>query len=288
MSDKKVWFITGSSTGFGRELAEEALAQGHKVVATARKPETLEDLVSKYPEAARAVRLDVTDRDEVGKAIDEAVRAFGRVDVVVNNAGYGLMGALEEPTDEQIRQQFETNLFGAINVMRGALPQLRRQGGGHVLNVSSVGGFIAFPATGYYTASKFALEALSEALAGEAAQHGVKVTVVEPGAFRTDFNGRSLHLPETRMAAEYPATDEFVNWLQEMDGKQPGDPRKAAQAMIKVVESEHPPLRLPLGEDAVTAIEAELEAVKQDIAPWRATAVDTAFAGATFGAIGGK
>ncbi|MBA3711378.1 MAG: SDR family NAD(P)-dependent oxidoreductase [Pyrinomonadaceae bacterium] len=287
MSDQKVWFITGSSTGFGRELAEEVLAQGYKVVATARKPETLSALVKKYPQTARVARLDVTNKDEAHRAIEEAVEEFGRIDVLVNNAGYGLMGALEEPTDEQIRQQFETNIFGALNVMRAVLPQMRKQQSGHILNISSVGGFIAFPATGYYSASKFALEALSQALAGEAAHHGIRVTIVQPGAFRTDFNGRSLHLPETRMT-EYPATDEFVSWLKEMDGKQPGDPRKAAQAMIKVVESENPPLRLPLGEDSVTAIEAELEAVKKDIAPWREVGIDTAYAGATFGAIGGK
>lgn len=287
MSGKKVWFITGSSTGFGRASAEEVLAQGHKVVATARKPETLSDLVMQYPETARGLRLDVTDKDTVSQAVEEAVKEFGRIDVLVNNAGYGLMGALEEASDEQIRAQFETNVFGALNVMRAVLPQFRKQQCGHILNISSVGGFNAFPGTGYYTASKFALEGLSEALAGEAAHHGIRITIVEPGAFRTDFNGRSLHLPETRMT-EYPATDEFVNWLKEMDGKQPGDPRKAAQAMIKVVESENPPLRLPLGEDAVTAIEAEIEAVRKDIAPWRAVSVDTAFEGATVGAIGGK
>lgn len=287
MIEKNVWFITGSSTGFGRELAEEALTQGHKVVATARKPETLNDLIEQHPQTARVVRMDVTNKDEVQTAVKEAIREFGRIDVLVNNAGYGLMGALEEPTDEQIRQQFETNLFGALNVMRAILPQMRKQQSGHILNVSSVGGFMAFPATGYYSASKFALEALSEALAAEAARHGIRVTIVEPGAFRTDFNGRSLQLPETRMK-EYPATDEFVNWLKAMDGKQPGDPRKAAQAMIKVVESENPPLRLPLGEDAVTALEGKLETVKKGIAPWREVSVDTAFEGAIIGAIGGK
>lgn len=286
MSSKKVWFITGSSTGFGRELAEELLEQGHKVVATARKTEAVQDFVEKYPDTARAVRLDVTKPEEVRAALDEAVKEFGRIDVLVNNAGYGLIGAIEEPSDEQIRQQIETNVFGVINVLRAALPILREQKGGHILNLSSVGGFVSFPSSGYYTASKFAVEALSEALAAEAAHHGVKVTIVEPGAFRTDFNGRSLGVPANQMP-EYPSTQQFLGWLEEMNGKQPGDPRKAAQAMIKITEVENPPLRLILGEDAITTIEAELEKVKQDIAPWRELGVKTTFEGMKAGAIGG-
>lgn len=285
MSEKKVWFITGSSTGFGRELAEEVLAQGHKVVATARKPETLSDLVEKYPEAARTVRLDVTKKDEVNTAIETAMKEFGRIDVLVNNAGYGLIGAIEEASEEQIRAQFETNVFGALNLMRAVLPLMREQREGHILNFSSVGGFVAFPASGFYSASKFALEAFSESLSKEAAHLGIKVTIVEPGAFRTDFNGRSLHVAENRIEA-YPATGEFLGWLQDMDGKQPGDPRKAARALVKIVESETPPLRLPLGEDAVTTIEAQLEAIKQDIAPLREVSVATAYEGATVGSIG--
>ncbi len=287
MSEKKVWFITGSSTGFGRELAEEALAQGYRVVATARKPEVLQNLVEKYPETARAVKLDVTKPDEVRTAIAEAVKEFGKVDVLVNNAGYGLIGAVEEATDAQFRHQFETNVFGAVDVMRAVLPQMREQKSGHILNISSVGGFIAFPSSGFYTASKFALEAFSEALSKEVEAHGIKVTIVEPGAFRTDFNGRSLAVAENRMAELYPSTDFFLGWLQENDGKQPGDPRKAAQAMIKVVESENPPLRLPLGEDAIVAIETELENVKTDITPWRQVGVNTAFEGMKAGMIGG-
>ena len=287
MGEKKVWLITGSSTGFGRELAEEALAQGYRVVATARKPEVLADLVEKFPETACAVKMDVTKPDEVRAAIAEAVKEFGRVDVLVNNAGYGLIGAVEEATEAQFRHQFETNVFGAVDVMKAVLPQMREQKNGHILNVSSVGGFIAFPSAGYYTATKFALEAFSEAIAAEAAHHGIKVTIVEPGAFRTDFSGRSLAVSENRMAEIYPSTDFFLGWLQENDGKQPGDPRKAAQAMIKAVESENPPMRLPLGEDAITAIEAELEKVKNDIAPWRKTGVETTFPGMKASSIGG-
>jgi NAD(P)-dependent dehydrogenase (short-subunit alcohol dehydrogenase family) len=285
-NESRVWFITGSSTGFGRELAEEALAQGHRVVATARRPEALDDLVQKYPQTARAVRLDVTKPEEVRAAVDEAVKAFGRIDVLVNNAGYGLIGALEEVSDEQLRRQFETNFFGAASVLRAALPVLRRQRSGHVLNFSSVGGFVSFPAASPYTATKFALEALSESLAQEVAHLGVKVTIVEPGAFRTDFNGRSLDAPQNRIA-DYAATEQFLNWLRANDGQQPGDPRKAARAVIKAVESANPPLRLPLGADAVGAIEAKLEAVKKEIGEWRQVAVDTAYEGATTSSIGG-
>lgn len=288
MRDKKVWFITGSSTGFGRELAEELLEQGYKVVATARKPEAVQDLVEKYPDTARAVKLDVTKPEEVRAAIDEAVKEFGSIDVLVNNAGYGLMGAIEEASDAQIRKQFETNFFGAVEVIRAALPVLREQKSGHILNFSSVGGFVSYPSAGYYTATKFALEAVSESLAAELALHGIKVTIVEPGVFRTDFGGRSINLPENQLGAEiYPSTEFFINWIKEIDGKQPGDPRKAVKAIIKAVESENPPLRLPLGEDAISAIEAELENVRRDIAPWREVGVNTAFEGMKAGAIGG-
>ena len=287
MSDKKVWFITGSSTGFGRELAEELLEQGHKVVATARKPESLNDLATKFPETARSVKLDVTKPDEVRAAIAEAVKEFGRIDVVVNNAGYGLIGAVEEASIDQIRHQFETNVFGALDVIRAVLPQLREQKGGHILNLSSVGGFVGFPSSGHYSATKFALEAYSESLSKEAEHLGIKVTIVEPGAFRTDFNGRSLAVAENQLPDVYPSTKFFSDWLIENDGKQPGDPRKAAQAMIKAVEAEDTPLRLVLGEDAITTIEADIDAVSKNIAEWRKIGVETNFEGMKAGAIGG-
>ena len=285
-NESRVWFVTGSSTGFGRELVEEALAQGDRVVATARKPETLEDLTRQYPQTAKAIRLDVTKPGEAVAAVEEAVAAFGRIDVLVNNAGYGLIGALEEVSDEDLRRQFETNVFGVVNVLRAALPVLRKQRSGHILNLSSVGGFVSFPATSPYAATKFAVEAFSEALSQELAHLNIKVTIIEPGAFRTDFNGRSL-VPPSQPLADYPVTPQFLNWIQEMDGKQPGDPRKAARAMIKVVAAEKPPVRLPLGEDAITLIEAKLEAVKQELAEWRQTGVETAFDGLTAGTIGG-
>ncbi|MGI8495779.1 MAG: oxidoreductase, partial [Pyrinomonadaceae bacterium] len=238
MSEKqndKVWFITGSSSGFGRELAEQVLERGGKVVATARNVNDVEDFVKKYPETARAVKLDVTEADEIKSAVEKAVEEFGRIDVLVNNAGYGLGGGIEEPSEEQIRRQFETNVFGAIRVMRAALPFMREQKSGHILNISSIGGFRSGPSVGYYTATKFALEALSESLAGEVEHLGIKVTIVEPGGFRTDFAGRSFVMPENRLA-DY-VTSERLDKMSEYDGNQPGDPKKACAAMIQIVET---------------------------------------------------
>lgn len=277
MTEKKVWFITGCSTGLGRDLAEVLLEQGYRVVATARRLDSIADLAERFPANARIASLDVTDRDEITAAVEKAIEEFGRIDVLVNNAGYGLLGAIEEPSTDQIRAQFDTNVFGAVDVMRVVLPQMRRQTSGHVLNMSSVAGFIASGSAGYYAATKFALEALSEALAQETADHGIRVTIVEPGPFRTDFGGRSLSGPEGQMPDVYPGTQKFLDYFAEVDRKQVGDPRKAAQVMIDVVESAEPPLRLPLGELCITRIVSELEKVRADIAPWREAGIATAF-----------
>ncbi|NMG07730.1 oxidoreductase [Brasilonema sp. UFV-L1] len=286
-SSHRVWFITGSSTGFGRTLAEAVLDKGETVVLTARKPEQVEDLTAKFPNRALAVRLDVTKPEEVREAVKQAIATFGRIDVLVNNAGYGTMGAIEELSDEVVRRQFETNVFGALDVTRAVLPHLRQQRSGHILNFSSVGGFVSFPGAGIYCSTKFALEGISEALAQEVAHLGIKVTIVEPGAFRTDFNGRSLVLSDTQIADYEPVISSFRQWLQDNDGKQPGDPKKAALAMIQAVESDNPPLRLTLGADAVSAIDAKLESVKAELYAWKEVAVNTAFEGAEVGAIGG-
>ena len=277
MADKKVWFITGCSTGLGRDLAEVLLDQGYRVVATARRLDSIADLAERFPDKARIAALDVTDRDQISAAVEKAIEEFGRIDVLVNNAGYGLLGAIEEPSTDQIRAQFDTNVFGAVDVMRAVLPQMRRQKSGHILNMSSVAGFIASGSAGYYAATKFALEALSEALAQESADHGIRVTIVEPGPFRTDFGWRSLSGPEGQMPDVYPGTQKFLDYFAEVDRKQVGDPRKAAQVMIDVVESAEPPLRLPLGELCITRIESELEKVRADIAPWREAGIATAF-----------
>lgn len=276
-NDTKVWLITGSSTGFGRALTEAVLKNGYRVVATARKPEQLSDLIEHYPGQVKAIRLDVTKKQEVRDAIRSATETFSRIDVLVNNAGYGTVGAIEEVSDDAIERQFATNVFGALNAMRAVLPLMREQRRGHILNISSVGGFVSYPGSGIYCSTKFALEGLSEALAKEVAPLGIKVTIVEPGAFRTDFSGRSLSTPDQQID-DYAATSgEFVKRAQEMDGKQPGDPNKAAKAMIQAVESDKPPLRLALGEDAVNAINEKLESVKAELDAWKQVSVETAF-----------
>jgi NADP-dependent 3-hydroxy acid dehydrogenase YdfG len=277
MSEKKVWFITGTSSGFGRILAEAVLAKGERVVATARKPEVLRDLIEKYPETARALKLDVTNLEDVKSAIAETVKEFGRIDVLVNNAGYALAGAIEETSNEQIRQQFDTNLFGVLNVTRAALPVLREQKSGHIVNIGSVVGFTAFPSLGYYSATKFALEAVSEALAAEVAAHGIKVTIVEPGPFSTGYSSKSINFGDNLLPEVYPLTAELSGVFSVNDGPTAGDPVKAVKIIIEAVEAANPPFRLPLGLPAFEAIEAKLEQVKQEIAVWRERAIETNF-----------
>jgi NAD(P)-dependent dehydrogenase (short-subunit alcohol dehydrogenase family) len=270
----RVWFITGASTGFGRELAKAALDQGDRVVATARKPETVADLQQQYPDHARAVRLDVTDSAQVKSAVQAAVDAFGRIDVLVNNAGYGLVGALEEVSEEQIRQQFETNLFGLLSVTRAVLPLLREQKSGHILNVTSVGGQVSFPTFGLYHGTKYAIEGISESLAQEVAAFGIKVTIIEPGGFKTDFGSRSL-VRGKRIPAYQPV---YETLLKAFEGATYGDPARAAQAMLQVVESGEPPLRLALGADALHLIRGKFNVELEEYRRWEAVTVSTAFA----------
>ncbi len=287
MTSARVWLITGSSTGFGRALAEAVLNRGENVVLTARNPQHLEDLAAKFPEHSLPVKLDVTKPDEVREVVNHAITNFGRIDVLVNNAGYGTIGAIEEVSDEAIRRQFETNVFGALDLTRVVLPHMRRQRSGHILNLSSVGGFVSFPGSGIYCATKFALEAISEALVKEVESLGIKVTIVEPGAFRTDFAGRSLVLSDTQIPDYEPVIGGFRKWLEDMDGKQPGDPVKAAEAMIQAVDSDNPPLRLALGADAINAIATKLDSVKAELEEWKEVSINTAYPDAVVGAIGG-
>ncbi len=275
MSEKKVWFITGTSSGFGRALAEEVLAKGDRVVATARKPEVLRDLIEKYPDTARAIKLDVTNTEDAKNSVREAVREFGRIDVLVNNAGYVLAGAIEEASDGQIRQQFDTNVFGVLNVTREVLPILREQKSGHIVNIGSLVGFSAYPSLGIYSATKFALEGVSEALAAEVATHGIKTTLVEPGPFHTGFGERGV-IAENLLPEAYPSTTQLPETMREFDSIA-GDPAKAAKIIVEAVESENPPFRLPLGLFAFEAIEAKLEQVKQEIAIWRTRAINANF-----------
>ena len=241
----KVWLITGSSRGLGRSLAEAVLAHGDFLVATARHPEQLGDLVSRYGEQMRAVALDVTNPEQVRTAID----AFGRIDVVVNNAGYANVASIEETTEEDWRAQLETNLWGVINVTRAALPILRKQRSGHVVQVSSTGGRTGVAGLGPYQTAKWAVEGFSEVLSREVAPLGIKVTLIEPGGFRTDWGGSSMAYTEP--SEDYRSTVQSILDYHNQAGNEPGDPAKAAQAIMTIVNEANPPLRLLLGKDAV-------------------------------------
>ena len=250
LSMSKVWFITGSSRGLGRAFTEVVLEAGHLVVATARKPEQLADLSKTYGDRVRTVRLDVTSPAEVQKAVATAKEAFGRIDVVVNNAGYGFVGAFEEMTADEFKGQIDTNFWGVVNVMRAVLPVLREQGFGHIIQVTSVGGRLGVPGLSGYHAAKFAVEGLSEALAQEIKPLGLKLTLVEPGGFRTDWAGASMAFAKP-MEAYAPVMDAIRGFMGQHSGHQPGDPRKAGHVLLQLVEMEQPPLRLPLGKDAI-------------------------------------
>src|SRR5271169_2028724 len=273
-SPQRVWFITGASTGFGRLLAEETLRAGHKVVATARKPEQIANLGHHYSERCLVLPLDVTDPAQVDSAVEQTVARFGGVDVVVNNAGYGVAGAIEEVSEGEFMPMFETNVFGLLRVTRAFLPQLRKQRSGHILNLSSIGGVVASPGMGYYNATKFAVEGLSEALAGELAPLGIKVTIVEPGPFRTDFLGRSVVVAKTRIADYDSTAGNMRKYFAENDGKQPGDPLRAVHAMMQVVDSPAPPLRLLLGASALQRLRTKLGGWEKEIATWEQVTVD--------------
>jgi len=283
----KVYLITGTSTGFGRALAEVVLARGDSAVVTARRTETLVDLVERYPETALAVKLDVTNDEDRKAAIRATMNRFGRLDVLVNNAGQGSLGAIEEFSSEQIRSQFEVNAFGVIEMTRAALPVFRQQRSGHILCVTSVGGIVSMGGFSLYCATKYAVEGFAEGLRDEAKSFGVKVTLVEPGAFRTDFAG-SANMRPAKEIEEYSACIEpLKEYLYGGDGKQPGDPKKAAEAMVAVVESEEPPLRLLLGADAYSVWEQKSAEREADFSAWREVGLATAFEGESVRPIGG-
>jgi NADP-dependent 3-hydroxy acid dehydrogenase YdfG len=273
----KVWLITGSSTGLGRALAQAVLEHGYHLVATARQPEQLKELSDRYPDRVMTIALDVTNAQSIQQAVDAALNAYNRIDVLVNNAGYGTVGAIEEVNDDDIRRQFDTNLFGAINVTRAILPTLREQRSGHILNISSANGISAFAGVGIYSATKFALEAISEALAQEVKPLGIKVTIIEPGSSRTNFSSRALSTLPHQINDYAQTSGKIVQRLQERDGKQPNDPAKAAAAMVQVVESDNPPLRLALGEDSVNLITQKLESMKAELEAWKDVSMNTAF-----------
>ncbi|MEQ1852410.1 MAG: oxidoreductase [Chthoniobacteraceae bacterium] len=276
----RVWLITGCSSGFGAALAAAVLAGGHRVMATARNPDCLSELSAQFPETCRALALDVTDASQVKAVVAQAVEAFGRIDVVVNNAGYGLVGAFEELGAEQITRNFDTNFFGALEVIRAALPVLRAQGSGHIVNISAAAVISNYAGFSIYGAAKWALEGVSESLAAELKPLGVKVTIVQPGPFRTDFIARSLERAESHIADYDRTSGKFARFLETMAGKQPGDPAKAAEAIIAAVESDTPPLRLILGKYANDKTRKKLTDAERERTAWEHVGAPTDF-GAT-------
>jgi NAD(P)-dependent dehydrogenase (short-subunit alcohol dehydrogenase family) len=273
----QVWFITGAASGFGEAFARHALSQGHRVVATARNIAALAALEAVAPDRVLVQRLDVTRPQEAGAAVAAAVARFGRIDVLVNNAGYGLVGAVEETSDAELRALMDTNFFGALTVTRAALPQLRAQRGGAVVNISSLGGQLSMPGFGAYSASKFALEGASEALAAELAPFGVKVMIVEPGQFRTNLaaQGAMRHMPADPAYAE--TAGKTRAFAHDMHGTQFGDPDKAAAAVAQALAAPNTPLRLQLGADAVDMVRAHAEKLLADLSAWEKLARDTQF-----------
>ncbi|MBP2301371.1 oxidoreductase [Azospirillum picis] len=276
-TDTPVWFITGCSTGFGRELARLVLERGWRVAATARDPGTLGDLLAGHDGRGRAVALDVTDPDQVARAVRETEQAFGRLDVVVNNAGYGYLSAIEEGEDAEIRAMFETNVFGLAAVTRAVLPGMRARRSGHIVNISSQGGMIGFPGSGYYAATKFAVEGLSESLSKEVAPLGIRVLIVEPGPFRTDWAGRSLKQSATWIDDYEQTAGTRRKQVSGYSGKQPGDPVRAAEAIITAVTAPNPPLRLVLGRPALEGVRGKLRSVLDEIDAWEETTLGADF-----------
>jgi NAD(P)-dependent dehydrogenase (short-subunit alcohol dehydrogenase family) len=271
----KIWFITGISRGFGRELSLAALEQGDIVIGTTRKG-TLD--IDASSGRLHVFQLDVTQRRDVDSVMEQAWQINGRIDVIVNNAGFGLLGAVEEVEEKQARDVFETNFFGLLSVTQAALPHLRAQGSGHIINISSVGGIAGSAGYGLYCASKFAVEGLSESLASELKPLGLHVTIIEPGYFRTTFlSGDSLLRAGRNIEAYDESSGKTRKSADERDGRQPGDPVLAAKAIIAVTRTENPPLRLVLGADAFERVSTKLNQVAEDLKKWKSTSINTAF-----------
>lgn len=273
----KVWFITGCSTGFGRELAKEVLAAGYRAAVASRNTDDVKDIVDAYPDNAIAVKLDVTKANEISAAVEQVQNKFGQIDVLVNNAGIGYFGAIEESEEDEVRRMFEINFFGLANVTKVVLPILRKQRSGHILNVASIGGLVGFPAVGFYNATKFAVDGFSESLAKEVAPLGINVTVIAPSGFRTDWAGRSANNSKIVIDDYKETAGTNKDNIRGYSGNQPGDPVRAAKAMIKAVESENPPLRLLLGEAALKGARNKLDVLKKDFDAWEETTVGADF-----------
>jgi NAD(P)-dependent dehydrogenase (short-subunit alcohol dehydrogenase family) len=271
------WLITGCSSGIGRHVALAALEKGHRVAVTARSPASLAELAAAWPERALPLALDVTKREQILAAVGEAERRFGGIDVLVNNAGYGYMAAVEEGEDAEVRAMFDTNYFGAVDLIKATLPGMRRRGRGHIINISSMTGLVANPPNVYYSSSKFALEALTEGLAKEVAPFGIRVTAIEPGAVRTDWSSRSMK--ETRQPIEaYAETVGARKKLIKAAGSRfPGDPRKVALAVLTLSELAEPPLHLLLGHDVYKAYTEKLKGLLASVEAWREVTLDVNF-----------
>ncbi|KRB83588.1 oxidoreductase [Duganella sp. Root198D2] len=273
----KVWFITGASRGFGLLIARDALERGDSVVAAARNPQAIVDALGVHPKLL-PVQLDVTKEAAAVVATQAAIERFGRIDVLVNNAGYGILGAVEETSAEEVRRNYETNVFGLLNVSRAVLPVMRQQRSGRVLNISSLGGYQAYYGWGVYGSTKFAVEGLSEAMTQELAPLGVHVTVVEPGFFRTDFlDATSLVETAVRIEEYQDTVGAMRTFAAGANHAQPGDPARLSQAVLKLADAEQPPLRLQLGSDAVARAYAKHRQVEQELAQWKELALSTDF-----------
>jgi NAD(P)-dependent dehydrogenase (short-subunit alcohol dehydrogenase family) len=274
---EKVWLITGASTGFGRLLAEYLCGLGATVIATARNVDTLSDLTTRYPGNAIVLKLDVTKPESIEGAVKDALAHAGHIDVLVNNAGYGVTGAIEEVAENEYMPMFETNVFGLIQLTQALLPQFRERRSGNIVNLSSIGGLIGGPGWGFYNATKFAVEGFSEALAAEMEPLGVHVTVVEPGPFRTDFLGRSGVLAKKVISDYQQTAGKSREYFETQSGKQPGDPQRAVEAIVAAVSSPEPPKHLLLGKIALKRFRARLDAWTKELNAWEATTVGADF-----------
>jgi NAD(P)-dependent dehydrogenase (short-subunit alcohol dehydrogenase family) len=276
-SESPVWLITGCSTGIGREIARAALEGGERVAVTARNPASVEDLVAAYPGQAIALALDVNDQSQIDAAVRDTEAAFGRVDVLVNNAGYGYVSAVEEGVDDDVRRMFDTNFFGAIATIKAVLPGMRARKSGYIVNISSMTGLVSNPGNVYYSASKFALESLSEGLAKELAPLGLRVSVVEPGLFRTDWSSRSMQESEPTISDYEETIGVRRELIRSSAGGEPGDPRRVGDAILMLSRLESPPLRLLLGGDVLAATRAKLADFEASLKEWEAVTLDVGF-----------
>jgi NAD(P)-dependent dehydrogenase (short-subunit alcohol dehydrogenase family) len=269
------WLITGCSSGLGRSFAEQVLKSGYSAVVTSRNVKDVQDIANAFPETALALSLDVSDRNQIAEVIKQAEKRFGKIDVLINNAGYGFRGAVEEASEEEMRRIFDTNFFGTVNVIQAVLPGMRKHKSGTIMNLSSIGGRFGPVGSGYYSATKFAIEGMSDALRKEVGPLGIRVIVVEPGAFRTDFGGRSLTTSKKVIEDYQPTVG--PRRTEPSDGKQPGDPKKAAQVLINIYEGTEVPFRLLLGSDAIKIIRAELDTQLEELEAWEKVSTTTNF-----------